>query len=69
MRLCRSQGCFGLFCPHSLCFFLCFFFFFLFLAALLSFDECLAFLPESLSESELSQSDDFLSLCFFFFFS
>lgn len=55
--------------PHSLCFFLCFFFFFFFFAALLSFDVCLAFLPVSFSESELSDSDDFLSLCFFFFFS
>ena len=54
---------------HSLCFFLCFFFFFFFFAALLSFDVCLALLPVSLSESELSESDDFLSLCFFFFFS
>lgn len=57
------------FCSHSLCFFLCFFFFFFFFAALLSFDVCLALLPVSLSESELSESDDFLSLCFFFFFS
>ena len=55
--------------PHSLCFFLCFFFFFFFFAALLSFDVRRALLPASLSESELLESDDFLSLCFFFFFS
>ena len=51
----------------SLYFSLCFFFFFFFLAALLSFDACLALLPVSFSESELSESDDFLSIRFFFF--
>lgn len=52
---------------HSLCCFSCFFFFLIF-AASLSFGVHLALLPVSLSESELSESDDFLSLYFFFFF-
>ena len=51
-----------LYSPLSLCFFVFFF------ADLLSFDVCLVLLPVSLSETELSESDDFLSLRLHFSF-